>query len=214
MPPGTSHRFSRVTRDKNVLLRASRAECVENPDAIPDVQDGLAPIRVRHPIANQTRAALTPDRPPLKLELTGAPDAATREAIARSMLNYNETLLGPPETRPLAVLVRSADGAGVVGGLWGRTSHRWLFVEMVFLPDALRGCGIGEDLIRMAETEALARGCIGAWLDTFSPGARRFYERHGYERFGEIDDYPPGQARFFMRKRFDPMPEPHGTGRV
>ena len=158
---------------------------------------------MRHRTANQTRFAVTHARPPVELELTATPDTPTRTAIAQSMLAYNETLLGPPDTSPLAVLVRSAGNAEVAGGLWGRTSHGWLFVEMVFLPDALRGRHIGEDLIRMAEAEALKRGCIGAWLDTFSRGAQRFYERQGYQPFGEIGDHPPGHSRCFMLKRFD-----------
>ena len=31
--------------------------------------------------------------------------------------------------------------------------------------------------------------------------ARAFYERSGYELFGELDHYPQGHRRFFMRKR-------------
>ncbi len=151
-----------------------------------------------------TRHAVTH---PYKIELTSALDPETRTAIGQEMLAYNGSLLGPSDSRPLAVLLRSPDGANVVGGLWGRTSHGWLFVEIVFLPEALRGRRIGEDLIRVAETEAHARGCTGAWLDTFSPNARRFYERQGYEVFGEIADYPPGHARYFMRKRFGALAE-------
>jgi hypothetical protein len=51
-----------------------------------------------------------------------------------------------------------------------------------------------------AESEAVARGCHGAWLDTFEFQARPFYERLGYVCFGELEDYPVGSARYFMRK--------------
>ena len=53
-----------------------------------------------------------------------------------------------------------------------------------------------------AEAEAARRGCIGAWLDTFSFQARPFYQRHGYVVLGEIKDYPPPHSRFFMVKQF------------
>jgi GNAT superfamily N-acetyltransferase len=139
----------------------------------------------------------------IRLELTDAPDLDTRQEIARHMLAYNDDFLGGSQTRPLAVLVRVPDREGISGGLWGRTSHLWLFVEILFLPESLRGRGLGEQVVRLAEAEAAARGCIGAWLDTFSPAARRFYERQGYRAFGQIEDYPPGHVRFFMRKRFD-----------
>jgi hypothetical protein len=50
-----------------------------------------------------------------------------------------------------------------------------------------------------AEQEALQRGCGNAWVDT-QFGARGFYERLGYECFGELPDYPPGFSRTFLRK--------------
>ena len=84
----------------------------------------------------------------------------------------------------------------------GRTSFQWLFVELLFIPEALRNQGIGTQLLRTAEDEAKARGCLGAWLDTFSPDACRFYVQHGYKVFGAIADYPPGNTRSFLSKQF------------
>jgi hypothetical protein len=49
--------------------------------------------------------------------------------------------------------------------------------------------------------EARARQCIGLYLDTFDPGAAKFYERCGFLRFGQIDDFPPGHTRAFLYKK-------------
>ena len=122
--------------------------------------------------------------------------------LASPLLAYNEALLGPPSIRPVTVLIRTQDDARVLGGLWGRTSFQWLFVELLFIPDSLRGQGLGTQLLKTAEAEAKARGCLGAWLDTFSPDACRFYEKRGYQMFGVIADYPIGNARSFLSKRF------------
>ena len=46
-----------------------------------------------------------------------------------------------------------------------------------------------------------ARGCRYAHLDTFSYQARPFYDRLGYRLFGELENYPPGHSRFFLRKQ-------------
>lgn len=54
--------------------------------------------------------------------------------------------------------------------------------------------------MKMAEREAVQRGCHGAWLDTFEFQARGFYEQLGYVCFGELPNYPLGFARFFMKK--------------
>ena len=45
----------------------------------------------------------------------------------------------------------------MIGGLWGRTVYDWLFVELLFVPDALRGRGVGSELMQRAEDEALKR---------------------------------------------------------
>ena len=139
---------------------------------------------------------------PLIIELTNTPDPAEKATIAEAMLAYNETFLGGPDSKPLAVLVKSPD---VVGGVWGRTSHQWLFIEMLYLPENLRGRHLGQQLLHLAEREARGRGCVGAWLDTFSEPARRFYERQGYEPFGQLNDYPPGHTRVFLRRSFAPQ---------
>ncbi len=136
------------------------------------------------------------------IELTDTPDPMAREAALRSLLAYNEALLGPADARPLALLLRSPDGQAVTGGLWGRTAFQWLFVELLFVPENLRGRHVGAALLQAAEAEARERGCIGAWLDTFNPSAREFYRQQGYETFGEIGEYPPGHGRYFLHKRF------------
>jgi hypothetical protein len=37
-------------------------------------------------------------------------------------------------------------------------------------------------------------------------GARPFYEKCGHEVFGTLEDYPPGHAKFFMRRRLAAAP--------
>jgi GNAT superfamily N-acetyltransferase len=133
----------------------------------------------------------------MKLRATDSPDPSARSAIADPLLAYNVTLLGSPNIRPLAVLIHSDDDAQVVGGLWGRTSFQWFFI-----PETLRSQGLGTEILETAEAEARRRGCVGAWLDIFSAEASRFYEKSGFQTFGNIDNYPPGNTRRFLLKRF------------
>jgi GNAT superfamily N-acetyltransferase len=135
----------------------------------------------------------------MQITLTDAPDPSARDIIVGGLVAYNEAHAGPRGWRPLAVLLE--EGSEVVGGLWGGTAYGWLFTELLFVPEALRGQGIGADLLARAEAEARARGCVGAWLDTFAFQARGFYEGLGYGVFGQIDGYPPGSARYFLSKR-------------
>ena len=86
------------------------------------------------------------------------------------------------------------------GGLTARIGFGWMFVELLFVPERLRGQGAGRQLMEEAETVARQHGCIGIWLDTFTFQAPGFYQKLGYTVFGEIENYPPGSSRYFLHK--------------
>src|SRR2546426_812937 len=88
----------------------------------------------------------------------------------------------------------------VLGGITGRTSLGLLFIDLVFLPDNLRGDGLGSRILKLAEDEGRRRGCRAAMLYTISFQAPGFYARHGWRVFGEIACDPPGTSRIFMTK--------------
>jgi hypothetical protein len=49
------------------------------------------------------------------------------------------------------VIVRDSQTKQPVGGLTGWTSLGLLFIDLFFLPDNLRGSGLGSRLLRLAE---------------------------------------------------------------
>lgn len=136
----------------------------------------------------------------IDLIVTDAPEPADRDAIVDGLNQYNRDETGGADALPLAVLIKGESGA-TSGGLLGRTWLGWLYVELLYVPEGLRGRGVGRDLMLRAEAAARARGCIGIWLNTFSFQARGFYERLGFTLIGQIDDYPVGHQRFFLQKR-------------
>ncbi|MHC9420366.1 GNAT family N-acetyltransferase [Sphingomonas citri] len=136
------------------------------------------------------------------IERVAVPDAAVRAAILAPLVAHNDSAVGATVREEIALVLRDEGGA-IVGGLWGVASYRWLFVQYLALPPERRGRGEGRALMRAAEVEAARLGCIGVWLDTFSFQTRGFYEKLGYALFGTIDDYPPGESRFFLAKRID-----------
>ncbi len=136
--------------------------------------------------------------------VTAEEDEAVRQALMAPLRAYNEGQVGPSSYRPLIVQLRDDAGA-VAGGVWGHTALGWLFVQFLVVPQAARGSGLGSRLMQLAEQEAIARGCRGAWLDTFSFQAKGFYEKLGYRPFGELPDYPPPHARHFLYKHLPPQ---------
>ncbi len=137
-----------------------------------------------------------------KIELTDKPTTEARDAIIRGLGAFNEAAVPGMASRPLAVVLSDPETGAPMGGLWGRTAGTWLFVELLFIPEEMRRNGLGRKMMATAEEEARARACRGVWLDTFSFQARGFYEKLGYSVFGAIENFPPGHARYFLKKDF------------
>ncbi|ADO41890.1 acetyltransferase protein [Ketogulonicigenium vulgare Y25] len=135
----------------------------------------------------------------LSFTLTDAPDAAMRDRLGAALAAFNAGDAGPSEKRDLVIFVQ--DEAGVLrAGLNGFTAWGWLYTQWLWVDEAARGQGMARRLLDMAEAEARARGCHGAWIDTFSPHALHVYQRAGYAVFGVLPDFPPGRARSFLQK--------------
>ncbi len=132
-----------------------------------------------------------------RLEFDPAPATDIRGRLGKEINDFHSRTV-PHESRRFALLVREGNRE-LAAGLIGVISWQWLFIEAVWVGDALRGQGVGRTLMARAEAHAAAEGCNSAWLDTFQ--AREFYLTIGYEVFGVLDDYPPGQSRSFMRKK-------------
>ncbi len=131
--------------------------------------------------------------------VTDTPDPDDAAVIGRGLGAYNREQTGINDHKPLAVLVKDADG-NTVGGISGRSSLGLLFLDLVYLPITLRGGGMGQRLLAMAEEEGRKRGCKRAVLYTISFQAPEFYKKYGWRVFGEIPCDPPGTSRIFMTK--------------
>jgi len=136
----------------------------------------------------------------VRLELSANDRQSDRAAIFDPLIEYNKAIVGDPVLLPLNILVRG-DGETVLGGLTACTAYGWLSIDLLYLPEDLRKQGLGKRLLQAAESEAIVRSCHSARLDTHEfQGARGFYEKNGYETYGEIADYPTGYPRYFMKK--------------
>ena len=137
---------------------------------------------------------------PLTLSDT-VPDTA-RNAILSGIKAQNDTLLGPTDRQDVYIPITADDGT-VDGGLVGYTGRGWLYVELLLVPECLRRQGMAGKLLALAEEEARARGCIGAYIDTINPVACRAYERAGYRVFGRIENFTRGLDICWLIKRFE-----------
>jgi GNAT superfamily N-acetyltransferase len=135
----------------------------------------------------------------LAFHLTDQPSPDEVAFIEGNLVAYNVAKARPYDRRPLNIFLRDERGR-IVGGLTGETNWRWLYIDCFWLPDHLRGAGWGARLLEAAENEARARGCRHVRLFSYSFQAPDFYERRGYEIFGVLEGYPPGERQVWLRK--------------
>ena len=91
------------------------------------------------------------------------------------------------------------DGAHIVAGGRGHVYLGALEVRGLWVDDALRGEGVGSNLLKSIEQEARKRSATKAMLYTYSWQAEAFYRSHGYEEFSRFD-FPEGHYRIEMQK--------------
>jgi GNAT superfamily N-acetyltransferase len=135
-----------------------------------------------------------------RLELLEAADPREKEAAGAALYRHNVAHTGVADRRPIAAVARDPATGETVGGLWGRTELGLLFLDMLYMPQELRGQGAGSKLLIMVEEEAVRRGCRHVVVETSTFQAPEFYVRHGYAEFGRVPFTAGQEARVFFKK--------------
>lgn len=125
-------------------------------------------------------------------------------AIVATLDAYNGAHSGMVDRPGFAVLIRDPETNSAIGGLYATDGYGWAFIRYLAIPEKLRGQGLGQQVMAEAEKIARDRGYIGLWLDTFEFQARPFYEKLGFEIFGQLAGGPAAIPRYFLKKRFEP----------
>lgn len=115
-----------------------------------------------------------------------SPDSRDHAALLQSLVRDNTARGGPSGHRNVAIIVRDADTGEASSGVWGHILYGWLFVELLYVAESGRRQGLGSHLLAAIESAARKQGCTGVWLSSYAFQAPGFYERNGYEKFGEL----------------------------
>jgi GNAT superfamily N-acetyltransferase len=135
-------------------------------------------------------------------ELTDSAEPNDIQVIREGLDAYDATQGAPVDWKPLYLFLRDGQG-NIVGGLTGGTYWGWLYIGRLWLVENMRGLGYGSRLLIEAEQEALKRGCHHTYLDTQDFQALRFYQKHGYTIYGELEDMPLGHKRYSLQKKLE-----------
>ena len=138
----------------------------------------------------------------LTIAIEAEPKPDDMHVVIQGLMAYNASHAEGDTPRYFLVTVRGGDGQ-VVGGLMGATYLGWATVNAVWMPESLRGQGVGTRLMALAEQVARERGCPRMFLETLSFQALPFYEKLGYQVVGRIDGFPPGGTRYALTRILD-----------
>ena len=127
------------------------------------------------------------------------PDQIPWGVIGGGISEYNNQQAGDDNAHRICFVLQAPDGEAV-GGVTGVLYWDWFSLDLMLIQEEYRGRGYGHRLLALAEEEARKRGATKVHLDTFSFQAPGFYEKYGYEVFGQLEDFPSGHQRFYMRK--------------
>ncbi len=127
------------------------------------------------------------------------PEESVWGAIGGSLSKYNIEQVGDNKFQRLCFALQDSEEE-IVGGILGEVYWEWLYVDLLWVKDKLRGQGYGHRLLTKLEDEGRKLGAKNVYLDTFSFQVPNFYKAQGYQVFGELQDFPPGHQRYFFRK--------------
>jgi GNAT superfamily N-acetyltransferase len=130
------------------------------------------------------------------------PARAVENALRDGIGAHANAAIGRPEPqRWVNNFFLREETSEIVGGVLANFWGDWMYASFVWVDRAFRGKGYATKLMTTAEAHAIARGCTGAFLSTFSFQARPLYESLGYRVFGELIDYPKGHSLYYLAKR-------------
>jgi N-acetylglutamate synthase-like GNAT family acetyltransferase len=127
------------------------------------------------------------------------PAESTMEIVEEGLSSFDTQQIGNRKSQRISFVVQTPDKK-IVGGVSGEMNWNWLYVDLLWVKDELRGRGFGHRLMTVIENEAKKLGATKAYLDTYSFQAPEFYKKLGYREFGKLKDFPAGHQKYFLTR--------------
>jgi GNAT superfamily N-acetyltransferase len=132
----------------------------------------------------------------------GIPSAEELQFMEDRLYEHNSAKTGQDDGQLFGIFVRNEQHeimAGISGWMWAKACQ----IQTLWVHPSLRGQGYGQRLLQSAEEEARLRGCKIIMLESYSFQAPAFYQKHGYELVGQLNDFPPGHQNNWLVKRLE-----------
>ncbi len=126
-------------------------------------------------------------------------DAHDSRSELRARLDHSNEAFNPQRDGRKFVISLHENGK-LKGGLSFTVDWSWIFITEVWLDQSIRSQGWGEKLINEMERFGKEENLKGAYVESTSFQNYMFYEQMGFERFGTIEEMPPGHTSYYYRK--------------
>jgi ribosomal protein S18 acetylase RimI-like enzyme len=121
------------------------------------------------------------------------------DAIEDRLYEYNSYATGRHDGQGLGFVIRNEVGQriGVAAGYtWSGTSE----LKQMWIDQAYRGRGYARALLAAFVTEACNRGVRRIWVVSHDFQAPGMYEKAGFTRMAEFEDWPEGHTNVVLCK--------------
>jgi GNAT superfamily N-acetyltransferase len=133
-------------------------------------------------------------------------DAPELEALlAQRIYEYNAAATGCHDAESFSA-ARTNEAGEVEAGVCGYTWCGCCYVAYLWVAEALRGKGIGTELLDAVESHAREKRCSLVLLASHSFQAPDFYARRAYVQVARVEDHPVGHSNNFFAKRIAAEP--------
>ena len=120
--------------------------------------------------------------------------------VNNALQKFNDEKVGP-DNHELLNIVEYDNSGNIIAGILGGTYWGWMHIDILWVDENHRKQGLGTQLLKAAESEAINRGCHSVHVDTMSWQAPDFYKKHGYEIISELNDIPNGNKKYHLIKK-------------
>ena len=121
------------------------------------------------------------------------------DAIEDRLYEHNSAATGRKDGEGLGFVIKGSDGNTVAlanGYTWAGISE----IRQMWVDQAFRGRGYGRALLDAMVTEAERRGVSRIWVASYDFQAPGLYERAGFKRMAEFNDWPEGRVNVILCK--------------
>ena len=120
--------------------------------------------------------------------------------VNNALQKFNNEKVGP-DNHELLNIVEYDNTGNIIAGILGGTYWGWMHIDILWVDENHRKQGLGSQLLKTAENEAIKRGCHSVHVDTMSWQAPDFYKKHDYEIISQLDDIPNGNKKYHLIKK-------------